>query len=104
MVNACVLSRSAISPAHRNARLHLRQLVLHRLEGRHRPSEGLPVHDVLPGQFEHVLAGGNGYDRDTETLLGELVHQLVEATVLATKDVRGRYADVLEEQLGGVLT
>jgi hypothetical protein len=69
-----------------------------------RATEGLPAGHVLPGQGQHPLHGRDGTDGDRQPLLRQVRHQVEEAAVLDPAQVLGRDADVVEEQLGGVLS
>ena len=95
------------APGHGGVGLHFGQLVLDRLQLAHSATEGLSLLDVLASELIGGLHGGGGLDADHETLAGELTHQHAEAAVdagLAAQDRAGRDADIVEEQLGSVLT
>ena len=83
--------------------LHLRQREPVDLEFPDRLAEGVAVGGVFAGHLERAVSVGNRVHGDAKPLGGQVAHQVVEAPALFTEQVRGRYPDVAEEQLRGVL-
>ena len=74
------------------------------LELDQRPPAGHALLDVLGRDRDRALGRGDGAGADRQALVGQLLHHLEEALALGRADeVCGRHADVVEEQLAGVL-
>ncbi|GAA2923913.1 hypothetical protein GCM10020221_19920 [Streptomyces thioluteus] len=73
------------------------------LEARDRPAERLALLDVALRLLQQVLGRGGGADGDGQPLLRQVGHQMAERAVQLTEQVLLGHADVVEEQLGGVL-
>ena len=83
--------------------VHLGQLELRVLEGRHRLAEGLALFHVVHREAQRRLRGRDGIYRHRQALLWKFLHQVDEPHALFAKQVFGRHAHVVEEELGGVL-
>ena len=89
-------------PADLQLGLQARQREAGVLEVEDRLLEGGALLGELHRLVEGALRAGLGGQRDRQTLLGQLVHQVGEALALFAQTVGDRDAHVLEEQLGGV--
>ena len=66
-------------------------------------SKVLAVADVLACGLKHELVGGLSHDGDEQSLLGQLLHQVVETIVDLPEYSTAGNTHVLEEQLTRVL-
>ena len=67
-------------------------------------TEGLALLHVLRGLGDSAFHRADAAERDDETLVGQIAHQLIHAEAFLRPEpaVRG-HAHILEEELGGVL-
>src|SRR4051812_4408732 len=87
----------------RHLGVHLGELEAGVLEPADRPAERRPLLAVLHGAVEDQPARGHGDRGDGQPLLGQVVHQVEEAVALGAQQIARRHANVVEEELGGVL-
>ncbi|MCY1331083.1 hypothetical protein D9M69_167340 [compost metagenome] len=83
--------------------LQLGELVAGGLELQQLLAERLALVAVAHGPVQRGLGQGGGADGDLQALPGQLLHQVGEALAFRAEQVLRRHADVVEEQLAGVL-